>query len=91
MKTFFIDGTVNKDMSALFRDCLEYPGDIQIFFESSGGSIRQASEIIHMLNQNADRVTLIANHEISSSAWMIFFYSKCKRDVIEGTLGMIHL
>lgn len=91
MKTFFISGKIEDDMAATFRDCIANEWNIQIFFRSTGGSVAAAREIIYMINQNKERITLIWSHELSSAAWMIFFYSECKRDLLPNLIGMIHL
>jgi len=91
MHTFFISWKIEDYMAATFRDCLKEEWEVQIFFRSTGWSVATAREIIHLLNQNKNRVTLIWSHELSSAAWMIFFYSECKRDLLPDLIGMCHL
>lgn len=61
-----------------------------IYLDSDGGDVDYAEAIIHLINQNCERMILVAHGDISSAAFDIFFRTVCERKVLPGTNGMAH-
>mgnify|MGYP003424260014 FL=1 len=93
MKSFFnINGEVDEAMLEKFINIhKESEGkEIVILFDSIGGYSHIWQQIIEVID-DIENCTLIAWNEISSSAFDIFFLSKCKKKVVDSCVGMSHL
>lgn len=60
------------------------------YFSSNGGDTHEAFAIVDIINNNKDRIELIASEFIVSSAFYIFFNTMCSRRIIQHTTGMMH-
>lgn len=65
-------------------------GHITIYLSSHGGLTSVYNIILDIINQNSENITLIATDEIQSAAFMLFFFAKCNKYILEGTIGMAH-
>lgn len=63
---------------------------LTVYFNSSGGSVDWMEAIIDVINQNQEKMQLIAFGEINSAAFDIFFRSKCDREILPETIGICH-
>lgn len=63
---------------------------IVIYLNSGGGSPFVSDVMIDIINKNINRFVIIANDLIGSSAFDLFFKSKCDRRIMPGTIGMYH-
>lgn len=63
---------------------------LEIYLNSLGGSVASAEAIIHLINKNNDRTTIIAYGEISSAAFDIFFRATCDKFILRDTYSRIH-
>ena len=91
MKIYTINQDVNDDMLAIVTNAIQEEWNITFYLKSTWWSWYVAQQIIDMINQNSDRVTLIANDYIASAAFRIFFYCTCKRKVLPHTMWMWHM
>lgn len=91
MKNFFLSGTVDHQMVQTVSDALENEWEITFYLDSSGWNSSAAQAIINMINADKDRITLCANNFICSNAFVIFFYTECKRKVLPWCVGMAHM
>ena len=64
--------------------------DLTIYLSTDGGSALVSMRICDLIEQNRDRIELIAAGEIYSAGFEIFFKSKCRRRIVSGTYGMYH-
>jgi hypothetical protein len=69
----------------------EVEGEVTIFLQSPGGYYTEMDAIRTIINDNADRVKLIATSSIESAAFELFFTVNCRRELRGGTWGMYHL
>ncbi len=60
-----------------------------IVINSGGGKSTLATMILSIINSNSDKITFISAG-CYSAAFYIFFFAKCKRKIIHGSLGMHH-
>lgn len=90
MRYFAITKVIDKDFLPDFFDFINQDGPLTILIESVGGSYSAARLIVNILNTNADRITLIGA-TCYSAAFQIFYTAKCKKWLIQGAMGMIHL
>lgn len=88
---FFNDQTKYKSFSRLleFINDLDTDVPVTIFLQSDGGECEVARMLLHVLNQQPDRFTLIAG-SISSSAFYLFYHARCKRMMLRHCIGMFH-
>ena len=63
---------------------------LQIYLCSPGGSLDDCFVTIDMINQYKDNIVLKAFGEISSAAFIIYFQVKCKKYIMDYTIGMVH-
>lgn len=61
-----------------------------IIIDSIGGGVGYTRAIINIINQNKDRFSVIGYY-LYSSAFDMFYNVKCKKSLIYGGLGMVHL
>lgn len=93
MKSFFnITGEVNESMLEKFINIhKESDGkEVVILFDSEWWYTHIWQQIIEIINDIED-CKIIAWNEISSSAFDIFFLSKCKKEVTDTCVWMAHL
>lgn len=93
MHALYINGSIDSDtVSTFFTEFNKFPVDEQllIYITSDGGYSAVGDTITNLINKNANRITLIASGFIESAAFNIFFFSKCKREILLDTVGMVH-
>ena len=64
--------------------------EVTIYLLSGGGDCWAAEAMLDLINENSGSTTLIGYGRLSSSAFQIFFTSKCKKKLIGGCYGMYH-
>ena len=91
MKYFQLEGTIDESLVSKFMDFCNnnLSDDCTIVINSGGGKSTLATVILDIINSNADRITLISAG-VYSAAFYIFYFAKCKRKIIYGSLGMHH-
>lgn len=83
----------SKNIELLINGCQEIMGrnnQFQIYFSSSGGDVAAGNILIDFLNAHPDNI-LVANEEISSTAFLIFCKAQCRRKIIPGTFAVVHI
>jgi len=87
-----LQGEVNQEM---FDKLVEFynknPDNATIYFTSHGGSTDIQECIIDLINKYSTITTLIGYKDLLSSGFDVFFSTKCKHELLPGTLGMYHL
>lgn len=63
---------------------------ITIYFKSDGGDVESMNAFIHLINQNASIIHMVAYGTIYSAAFFIFFGVRCQRTILPQTMGMCH-
>lgn len=71
-------------------DLLKVKEVMIIYLNSDGGDAEVMEALIHVINNNADRLSLIGYGKLYSAAFDVFFQARCQRDVLRGTVGMCH-
>jgi len=90
-KYYIFNGGIDKDpVNTLIDYINNNPGNITISFTSTGGDMEMGRFLVHALNDNADRITLVAVNWIYSCAFKIFHSFKGKRMITFGCGGMFH-
>lgn len=91
MKYFQIDGKIDEAMLNKFIDfCNQYETEeCTIIVNSGGGKSTISTVMLHIINLNKQRFTLVSAG-VYSAAFYIFYFAKCKRKIVIGSLGMIH-
>jgi hypothetical protein len=64
---------------------------VDLYFTTPGGSAICYNALLEYLNSKKDQITLIANWEISSGGFLVFFKFKGEKRIIPGTSATIHL
>ena len=91
MKNFFLTWSVDYTMVQTVSDALQNEWNISFYLDSVGWNSSAAQAIIEMINAQKHRITLYANNLILSNAFVIFFYSECKRKVLPWCVWMTHM
>ena len=91
MKYFQLEGTINEELTTKFMDFCNnnLSEDCTVVINSGGGKSTLATVILDIINSNVDKFTLVSAGAYSA-AFYIFFFAKCKRKIINGSLGMHH-
>jgi len=91
MKYFQLEGTINEELVTRFMDFCNnnLSDDCTIVINSGGGKSTLAKVVLDIINSNADKITLISAG-VYSAALYIFFFAKCKKKIVYGSLGMHH-
>ncbi len=94
----YLDGDVEDDMLNRLIEAYNnikiaaIPNDnLVIYLSSCGGSTAIGSAIVHLINLNNDITSIVAVEGIQSAALDIFLKSDCKKEVLDGAWGMVHL
>ena len=91
MKYYIFDSKIESEpISKLVEFINNTPDNITIVFSSSGGHPALGRVATFILNNNKNRITLIAVNEISSAAFDIFYTFKGLKHLTKGCLGMYH-
>jgi len=91
MKYFYVEGEMFDDFAtSIFQILNDNEGDVTIGFCSMGGDNRITRYLLDALNQNKDRVTLVAVNSVYSSAFELFYRFKGKRVLGYMVRGMYH-
>lgn len=61
-----------------------------IYLCTEGGDTEAAEAIIHIINNNADIIEMVAYGKIFSAGFNIFFRSLCHKIILHSTVGMCH-
>ena len=90
-KYYIFDGPINQETTQRlinFINAVEEP--MQIGLVSNGGDKSATLFLIDVLNQNKDRITLVAMAGIYSSAFRLFKSFEGKKKMAFGVVGMWH-
>lgn len=91
MKYFQLEGIIDESTLARFMEfCNDNTSEEwTIVINSVGGSSVLATMILSIINSNSEKTTLISAG-CYSAAFYIFYFAKCKRKMIYGSIGMHH-
>jgi len=98
-KSFFFEGDIDhENVSKFIQDVDESLSvydvtSLVIYFTSSGGDTYCGDILVHYLGGIPPHidVVLVAAHEISSTAFHVFFETQCNKLVLKDTIAAIHL
>lgn len=86
-----LEGDVNTEMVNALANALNANEEpITIYLCSPGGSVSSEQLLIHLINTNAERITLIGYGGLQSAAFTIFFKAECPTALLPYTIGMAH-
>jgi len=89
----YLNETIGPDCDTLLQRMNEQltttDNHIQLYLDSMGGHGIYGSMIIDLINNYADRITLIIN-VAQSAAFDIFIFTKCEKVISSHALGMLH-
>lgn len=91
MKYINLEYSVDEDMLNIVTDALNEEWEITFYLNSGWWRAQYAYQIIDLINKNKDRVTLIANLQIASAAFRIFFEVECQREILWETEWLAHM
>ncbi len=92
MKYHHIEGEMNDELAQKFIQFVnDNEGPIVLYLDSPGGICVSAQIIQDVINREPERFELMANNQILSCAFDLFFNAKCKRVVMPETIGAYHL
>lgn len=63
---------------------------INLWLNSPGGLEDQTNAIIAFINRDPDRFHIVGYGDLSSCAFYLFFNTKCSKELLPNTTGMIH-
>lgn len=91
MKYFQLEGRIDESLVTRFMEFCNsnISEECTIVINSAGGKNILAIMILDIINSHSEKMTLISAG-VYSAAFYIFFYAKCKRKIIYGSLGMHH-
>lgn len=92
VKTINIDGEIEKEV---FDKLVEFYNDLgdsyaRIYLSSHGGATSTGEVIVDLVNENAEKTTLIGYDNLFSCGFSIFFMSKCNKYLLNDCVGMYH-
>ena len=91
MKYFQLEGIINESLVTRFMDFCNnnISEECTIVINSSGGKSTLATLVLDIINTHAEKITLISAG-VYSAGFYIFFFAKCRRKIIYGSIGMHH-
>lgn len=91
MKYYIFDAEINAEtVQPLFDFICSTDDDVQVGICCVGGENDVERFLLNALNENKDRVTLVALSAIYSAAFALFYQFEGKRKITFGTRGMYH-
>jgi len=91
MKYYQLNGIIDEQLVTSFMEFCNnnLQDDCTIVINSGGGKSTLAAVVLDMINSNADKITLISAGAYSAALY-VFFFAKCKKKIIYGSIGMYH-
>lgn len=89
-----LEGVINSDMFKELANAynnLEHGETLHIFLSSEGGHVDCAGAMTTLVNRYVQVTTITTYFRLESCAFDFFFKSKCYREILDSTMGMIHL
>lgn len=88
-----ITGSIETDnldkLMAAYNEC---PDKMEIYLNcENGGDPDIAEAIIHIVNKNKEKTTIIGYGRLFSAAFDLFYKTTCNRLLLPGSIGMVHL
>lgn len=83
----------NEDFKNLLEDIVntsKVEGKFDFYFSSEGGNISTSKILVKELNKYSDKIKLIAMDYVQSSAYTVFHRFCGEKQIMTGTLFMIH-
>lgn len=91
MRYHLLKGQINPEIVKETLDFIcDHKGHLTVAIDSHGGEKAYADMLLFALNQNKDRVTLIAIAGVASCAFDIFYGFQGVRKMAFGCMGMTH-
>ena len=92
MKYFHLGEEILEVLISKFIDFYnEYQKEpITIILNSAGGIVSYSDFLVDLINNNAKKIT-ITNLGCYSAAFQLFYKATCKKKMVDGTIGMLHL
>jgi len=91
MKYFHFDKDINTELFNSFLDFINRNEDEEkvLILNSDGGSNNYADIIISIINEKSGQFKIISAKSYSA-AFRILFMAKCKKAIVENTMGCFH-
>ena len=91
--TFTFDAEFERDSVIQLIDDIEKckSNNITIYFSSTGGIVSYAELLIDYINRQKKNILLIAYYFIESCAFDFFIKAKCKKEIKDTCITMVHL
>lgn len=90
-KYYILDGQINSESCHKLIDFINTnEGRLVIAINSTGGELSHSEFILRALNDNADRISLVAIERINSCAFSLFYEFNGARSMITPVHGMHH-
>jgi hypothetical protein len=91
MKYFQLEGIINEELLNNFFHFLNTNPDecYTIVINSVGGKSTLSYFLLDVINQQQEKFTLV-NTGAYSAAFFIFYFARCKKKLVHGSLGMYH-
>lgn len=91
LNNYLVSGTIEEGfVEKIFEILRNDPGQISISIRSNGGSKMCNRIVLNALNENKDRVKLVAFGGVYSAAFVLFYFFEGKKAMVPGTTGMYH-
>lgn len=79
-----------KKLAEAYNQSLPKGEFLDIYISTEGGEMPTAEAMVNMINRYQALTTLTAFREICSAGIDIFYKAECAKEIVEGTIGMIH-
>lgn len=91
MKILFHDDPFNKDMLTKFFEAVNSSDEIiSIYLCSTGGHVSVMECMLHIINSDPKRFNIVGYSELSSCGFEFYLKATCKKEILNGTIGMFH-
>lgn len=89
---YYLRGALQKGNIDPFIDFMNenHGREVKIFISSEGGDDEAFWILKSIIEQSKDLITLVANGEIMSNAFKLFYSLECNREIRPETIGMFH-
>lgn len=90
MNYFYLGNDISPDTTKAFLEKLESSEKLTVYISSSGGECYASEAIMDAMNNNKEKIEVVACGNLSSNAFWLFFNFKGKRDILSHATGMFH-
>ncbi len=89
-KVIYLFGEINNENISVVIDTADEREKVTLYLNSAGGFVIAALTLIDFINNFEGEFEIVATYQVTSSAFLIFVLTKCKKRILPITWAEVH-